>query len=513
MNKKFSIHLIDDNEAFKQLVADTLFPGTGIDLIDYHYFQTVGEAIAFYVAQHEFPEIALVDIQFNELSKDKFPDSERGDTKGLELIRFIAENTRKTKIFAFTGQGGKDEVVDELARLDFFDNTLEKTSVTWAPRVRYELQKSAKKILKNIAYNFRNELKSLPATFQDFEVANTGFTVPCLLAGWGDLREKPLVVVQNILSPILREEITKIAFRGVWANADSPERRSLEQYRNLNRIDYERELKAINKMAFNLLIEFIAISEKDDFGETEVKLSHQFTQQNFCVTSTIDITPNALKHKLIGRRGIAAFTHYYRDGGLSLNNCAVLLRDRVLPLIEPLFLDKNGNPLLTRKDENGKPLKKEDGNTLIRKDKDGKPVQLTKKEKEDMVAHRTSSIINTALGLASAGGRNILIDDDYLLPEERAFLFLVGDLEGETYAEHFANFLANIIKKEKELRNYFPGQEVQNMSELKRFFDNVRFNRPEEEKELLERFFKSEYLINVPEGKRQAIFHLFDIPV
>lgn len=522
---KFRIHLADDQEQIAEQVKFALYRDEEkcTELIDFKWFHTVGEAIAHYEANpDEYPDVALCDINFTDRTiKDA---DERGEERGLVLIEYLLEKSPKTKTFAFTAYAD-DEIGERLGRLNLLGITIPKGKIGNLTQqyVFAEIQKAARRVIKNLSKNHRNDMASeqqvtdLLTVGEDGKlpvVPGAGFTLPCLLAGWGDIRNMKKTEVQDILGQILREETTATEFRGVWAKPDSPERIALERYKNLNRVDYERELKAINRMAFDLLLEFIGISESGDLGEKETGLSLKFNQQNFSVTSKVDSSKYAFMHKLVARRAIAAFTHYYGGDGLTLNDCAVLLRDLRIPLKDELFFDKNGDPLPARKFEDGKPLKDKDGKYIVRKDKDGNPLPLTEYEKKDMVAQRTSSVINTALGLASAGGRNILIDEAHLLREETIFLKLVGNnLEGGTYAVDFSNFLAGIISKERSLRLYFSKEEVQNMSDLKCFFDNVKANKPEEEKELLARFFKSEYLINVPENKRRAIFHLFDIPV
>ncbi len=464
--KKFSIHLVDDQPKFKEQVQFALFPdGSCDELIDFQYFQSVGDAIGYYEKEYHFPHIVLIDINFSDLP-DTFSDIERNKLRGLDLIQYIVGKSDQMVVFAFTGFAHEDEVGEALNKLGILENTIDKGKAVGAQvrlRVQNILKKRAVEVLKNLPQNYRNELTNLPIDLDRLEVGTTGFTLPCLLSGWGDIRNLPLESVQVIIDDLLRD-VQATTFIGNWNRPNSPEQNALYLYKNLPRTKYEQKLKDINKKAFNLMLELIRINtqylEREDDNFTAA-LSHDF--QGFSTTKVLHNEEEIFFEKLIGRRAMLAIdTYINRHWGLDLEEFAWLLRDRILNMSQ---IDNAKNP--------------------------------------------QTAVFNTNLGIGI--GKNGLLNTQeiYLLPEERDFLLNFGSL-----GEAFANFLELIVIP-NILRPHLQGNELQNMSALNRFVTHISqgTHPPELIRNFLDNIFNAPQLINIEINRRREIFHLYNIPV
>jgi hypothetical protein len=273
---KFKLHLIDDEPKFISLVKEAILgdKDTFDELIDFKYFQTIGDAKRHYQEPIDnYPDIALVDINFTDR---EISETEKGELKGFELIQYLIEENPSTQTFAFSGYADLDEVAERLNELNLFGNLINKgrreqskrrLSANEPTETKHQnelgaqvqvrvlncLQNLAIQIIQNLPQNCRNNLQTTASE----QVPGTDFTLACLLVGWGDIRKKTPTEIQDILTQILHKGARNVTFIGNWNRIDGRERVALKNYHQLPVLEYNTTTKRINRKAFDLLLEFI----------------------------------------------------------------------------------------------------------------------------------------------------------------------------------------------------------------------------------------------------------------
>jgi hypothetical protein len=484
-SKKFSLHLIDDNVVMVKSVQLALFiNGACDDLLDFKYFQSVGEAIAHYTDNggNNFPDIALVDIDFTDEDLD---ESEKGKLKGFELIKYLSKNAKnRTEIFAFTAFNNRKEVMAELYHLNLPGKLISKGSEIDAQvsiPIQMILQEMAKNVIKNLNREKRHQLTKLDDNFAEFKVSATErgrpkkntkpdgkseniYHLPCLLAGWGDVRNLKRAEVQEIVNKILIGETSETKLTGNWAESKSWERILYNQYTNLTIEDHDVKFKYIYQQAFELMIELMSIQDSPPTKIGEIfHLSARFT--GFSVYKTLsENTPiRYFEDKLIGRLALLALDHKNAD----------FKRD------------------YSKKDEYASLLHSAVVN-------------------DDISDSTVDQVFYTHLGLSvDTQSKRFITEPEFLLPEEANFIKIFG-----SSVKAFARFLENCEIPDPLKINRNEHAKLNSMHETRELLHNYeikagRVNAKKHAKLL----FVHETLKQLGEYKCKEVFKLFDIPI
>lgn len=488
-SKKFSLHLIDDKIEFVQAVQFALFKnGLCEELLDFMYFSSVGAAINHYEKPggQSFPDIALIDIDFTD---DELPENEKGDLKGFELIEYLNTKARnRTDIFAFTAFTHREEVSLELHLRNLPSQTIAKGfEIDAQVRVPIQmiLQKKAAKEIKSLPQEYRHQLTKLSEKFAEFKLPNTVlrgrpqkkaeesnaiqvikkvFFLPCLLAGWGDVRTMSRAEVQEVVNKILIEKTCETVLKGNWDNPQSKERILYTQYSNSLEEDHKAKFKAIYQKSFDLIIELINIQFVYKASPSiNFQLSDLFKGFSVYTTLSEHSSSQCFEDKLIGRLAILTIDH----------------KDTQFVRID------------TIKDQYASLLH-------------------SAKTNEEISERTVDQVFNTKLGLSfDKLKRKFNTDPEYLFPEEAEFIKTYGP-----YVKYFAGFIKDMSIQEP-LKIHANGCECfNNIYEIKKCLD--RYKIPASNKAVKNQkgnIFSHESLKLIEESKRRAIFNLFDIRI